>query len=442
MNINQLPTAYQPEGALGGIFAGINAANAQTANDLGFEESILANLVKQKEAAVAQQQMNSAPWMQSQIDKDVGAANKAMVEGDVALATKEGQIKAKNTGFDLDSKQNQFKALVSDLESKYMNMNLLAKMNENMDGNSFTYALKTQAENLGLDPREVQALIQMPPENRTDFILSRLHQARTILKQSPDILKKIAEEEGKEEAKAPMEREKLRSQELIQDRHDKRALQQTREQVAGSIKAAEVRSKVQDKIAFEQEKLTYKQTTTAIDKRVTEINKSLDGIIYSNAKPGSETAKKRDELKAEREALKAEKTNAQERFDAAKASYSGGEKPTTATKTDDGVIDADALLAARKTKQTPAPQPAPVAVPPPVQAVAPVQQAPVAQPSPGIGLKFQPKYTKHGFQLSDGSIRRTLSSAIAAQTAIEEAEARNRIGPFGVRPSNFQEVGE
>jgi len=88
------PTGFSPTGALGGLFAGQNAAQAQEAAYLANQGSGLDNLVKEKEAAFAQDEMNNPALREARMAGIIGENQSKQAKGQFDMTTLPSKAKA------------------------------------------------------------------------------------------------------------------------------------------------------------------------------------------------------------------------------------------------------------------------------------------------------------------------------------------------------------
>lgn len=86
---------YKPWGGLAGVYSGERTADQSMANQLALQEAAYKNTVSQKDAQLAQEQMNTPEWAQTQVLGQIGKSRGEYADGQLKYSTLDANTKNK-----------------------------------------------------------------------------------------------------------------------------------------------------------------------------------------------------------------------------------------------------------------------------------------------------------------------------------------------------------
>ena len=162
--IQTVPTEYKPWGLTAGAMVGQQQYDTEAANLQSLNEARLANVGHQRDAMLAQAQMDNPDWFQSKINKDIGEGNTAFSKGEYDKGTLQSKLAegiAKNIA---NKSENEVKTQISE-STKLLNTLKLASIY--LDGPNgqnpaaITGVLQKYGVDIGLPPKIQQQLLQV-----------------------------------------------------------------------------------------------------------------------------------------------------------------------------------------------------------------------------------------------------------------------------------------
>lgn len=207
-------TEYKPWGLTAGAMVGTRQADTDAANTLAIQGSQLGNVVKQKDAMVAQGQMDDPEWLKQKLAGEMGQGKSLAATGEFDQKTLNSKIQegiAKNI-------QGKSAAEVGDQLNKAAvlsnNMQKILAAGEQMgfDGLEFQTQAQAIAQEAGLPPASVAKFMQMPPDKRAEFLKGQIKLMDLVRTNTSAVLQKNAETTHSENAKMPIEGMKTAAQ--------------------------------------------------------------------------------------------------------------------------------------------------------------------------------------------------------------------------------------
>lgn len=192
--MENIATDFKPFGMLGGMYAGQNAANAQITNEQAMQKSALDQMVRQRDAAFAQDEMNNPDLRAMRLQGMIGKDQSAVAAGALAKATNESDIKAKIAENVSKIPKAELEAQMSQHTSEFNALRMLDMAGESSgyQGLDFDQKLMQIGKSVNMPPQELQKFIQSPPQQRSAMLRSRLGKLEQILTLTPKVLQEMA----------------------------------------------------------------------------------------------------------------------------------------------------------------------------------------------------------------------------------------------------------
>lgn len=191
-----IATDFKPFGMLGGMYAGQNAANAQAMNNQAMEKTALEQLVKQRDAAFAQDEMNNPEVRAMRLQGMIGKDQSAVAAGALAKATNESDIKAKIAENVAKIPKAELEAQMAQHTGEFNALRMLDMAGESSgyQGLDFDQKLMQIGQKVGMPQQELQKFMQSPPQQRGAMLKSRLGKLEQILTLTPKVLQEMAKQ--------------------------------------------------------------------------------------------------------------------------------------------------------------------------------------------------------------------------------------------------------
>lgn len=196
-----IATDFKPFGMLGGMYAGQNAANAQAMNNQAMEKTALEQLVKQRDAAFAQDEMNNPEVRAMRLQGMIGKDQSAVAAGALAKATNESDIKAKIAENVAKIPKAELEAQMAQHTGEFNALRMLDMAGESSgyQGLDFDQKLMQIGKAVNMPQQELQKFMQSPPQQRGAMLKSRLGKLEQILTLTPKVLQEMSMENLKAE---------------------------------------------------------------------------------------------------------------------------------------------------------------------------------------------------------------------------------------------------
>lgn len=190
---------YKPWGGLAGVMAGTREAETDAANLLALQESQLGNVVKQRDASVAQEQMNSPEWMKQKIAGEIGQNQSLAAGGKEASALVDSKIKTGLAEHIAKTSKAQIEQELNQVYQTSLGLDKLIAAGEatGYSGMQFEYGANEIAKQMGADPKMIQQFLKANPEGRATMLKALKESANKTLTYTPEVMRKMAEEEQK-----------------------------------------------------------------------------------------------------------------------------------------------------------------------------------------------------------------------------------------------------
>lgn len=194
--MENIATDFKPFGMLGGMYAGQNAANAQAINNQAMEKTALETIVKQKEAALARDDMNSPEYRATRLQGLIGQNQSLTAKGALETATLETDIKAKIAENVSKIPKAELEAQMSQHTSEFNALRMLDMAGESSgyQGLDFDQKLLQIGKSVNMPQQELQKFMQSPPQQRSAMLRSRLGKLEQILTLTPQVLQEMTKQ--------------------------------------------------------------------------------------------------------------------------------------------------------------------------------------------------------------------------------------------------------
>lgn len=179
---------YKPWGGLAGIMAGDREAETEAANLLALQESQLGNIVKQRDASFAQDEMNNQELRSGRIQGMIGDAQVKTAAGLTAKGTQDADMRSQIAEKLAKIPKAQVEEALSKTHLQTQGLMALAQSLGDGDTSNLNFTLKAQemAPKLGMSPQELQQLLQNPK-----LLNSRIAQNQERLTMVPEVLREV-----------------------------------------------------------------------------------------------------------------------------------------------------------------------------------------------------------------------------------------------------------
>ena len=194
--MENIATDFKPFGMLGGMYAGQNAANAQITNEQAMQKSALEQMIKQKDAAFAQDEMNSPEVRAMRLQGMIGKDQQSQAAGAMAKATNESDIKAKIAENVAKIPKAELEAQMSQHTSEFNALRMLDMAGESSgyQGLDFDQKIMQIGKTVGMPQQELQKFLQSPAQQRGAMLKSRLGKLEQILTLTPQVLQEMTKQ--------------------------------------------------------------------------------------------------------------------------------------------------------------------------------------------------------------------------------------------------------
>jgi len=184
---------YKPWGGLAGIMAGDREAETEAANLLALQESQLGNIVKQRDASFAQDEMNNQELRSGRIQGMIGDAQVKTAAGLTAKGTQQSDMAAKLAENLAKVPKAQVEKALSETHLQTQGLMGLAQVLEQGGGSDLNFMSKAMeaAPQLGMSPQDLQQLLQNP-----QLLARKIAQNQERLTMVPEVLRKLAEQDN------------------------------------------------------------------------------------------------------------------------------------------------------------------------------------------------------------------------------------------------------
>lgn len=183
---------YKPWGGLAGIMAGDREAETEAANLLALQESQLGNIIKQRDAAFAQDEMSNPELRTGRIQGMIGDSQVKTAAGLTAKGTQKSDMEAKIAENIAKVPKAQVEKALAETHLQTQGLMALAQSLGEGDTSNLDFTLKAQemAPKLGMSPQDLQQLLQNP-----QLLAAKIAQNQQRLTMVPAVLQKMAEQE-------------------------------------------------------------------------------------------------------------------------------------------------------------------------------------------------------------------------------------------------------
>jgi len=190
-------TEYKPWGITAGAMVGTRQADTDAANLLALQGSQLGNVVKQKDAYVAQGQMDNPKWLKQKLAGEIGQGQSLAAGGKVDEATADSKIKAKIAEHLSSASKSQVEQELSQVQQTSLGLAKLIAAGEatGYSGMQFEYGANEIAKQMGADPQMIQQFLKANPEGRSTMLKALKASADKTLTYTPQVMQKMAEQE-------------------------------------------------------------------------------------------------------------------------------------------------------------------------------------------------------------------------------------------------------
>lgn len=187
---------YKPWGGLAGIMAGDREAETEAANLLALQESQLGNIVKQRDASFAQDEMGNPELRSGRIQGMIGDAQVKTAAGLTAKGTQQSDMAAKLAENIAKVPKAQVEKALQETHLQTQGLMGLAQVLESGGGSDLNFMAKAMeaAPQLGMSPQDLQQLLQNP-----QLLARKIAQNQERLTMVPEVLRKVYEENIKAE---------------------------------------------------------------------------------------------------------------------------------------------------------------------------------------------------------------------------------------------------
>jgi len=191
--MENIATDFKPFGMLGGMYAGQNAANAQITNEQAMQKSALEQMIKQKEVAFAQDEMNNPEVRAMRLQGMIGKDQQSQAAGVMAKATNESDIKAKIAENVAKIPKAELESQLAQHNSEFNALRMLDMAGESSgyQGLDFDQKLLQIGKAVNMPQQELQKFMQSPAQQRGAMLKSRLGKLEQILTLTPKVLQEM-----------------------------------------------------------------------------------------------------------------------------------------------------------------------------------------------------------------------------------------------------------
>lgn len=193
-----IETGYKPEFGLGALYQGMNAGTSENLQNQAVMQGALQNLMKQKEAALAQDEMNSPAYRQSRIGGMIGENQTKKATGEYDTAILGDKIKTGVEKLKAEGQTAQYSQIMTNMEKTRNALESLLPELEGQDSNlGRNINIAQRAVELGLTPQMAQQIANIKgPEDLES--LKKLKATLTyVLTQTPKHRQDMEKEELK-----------------------------------------------------------------------------------------------------------------------------------------------------------------------------------------------------------------------------------------------------
>lgn len=183
---------YKPWGGLAGIMAGDREAETEAANLLALQESQLGNVVKQRDASFAQDEMNNQELRSGRIQGMIGDAQVKTAAGLTAKGTQQSDMASKIAENLAKVPKAQVERALQETHLQTQGLMGLAQVLESGGGSDLNFMSKAMeaAPQLGMSPQDLQQLLQNP-----QLLASKIAQNQQRLTMVPQVLQEMAKKD-------------------------------------------------------------------------------------------------------------------------------------------------------------------------------------------------------------------------------------------------------
>jgi len=262
-------TSYKPWGMAAGEIVGDEGVYKEAANNQALQDSILGNIVKQKDAMVAQGQMNNPNWLKEKLAGEMGQSQSLAAAGNVDTQLADSKIKAGIAKHVAETSKAKIDNELNQAQQTNMALDKLIAAGEatGYSGMQFEYGANTIAQQIGADPQLIQQFLKAPPEGRATMLKALKTSTEKTLTYTPEVLRKMAEQENNWQAHGEyVTGPQNESHEKVGAANNSTAIQVARINAEGRLAAANARNKAQDLLSQAQAgKLSYEKAATAFE---------------------------------------------------------------------------------------------------------------------------------------------------------------------------------
>lgn len=256
-------TEYKPWGITAGAMVGREQADMDAANLLALQDSQLGNVVKAKEAALAQDEMNNDAYRQARMEGMIGDSQVKTAAGKTAMGTQESDMNAKIAENLAKVPKAQVEKALAETHQQTMGLMGLASALEQGGGSDLNFVAKAMemAPSLGMKPQDLQQLLANP-----ELLKKKLAQNQQMLTMVPAVLQKMAEQAQAGTIQEGIHAGDRTSHEKIASGNNSTSIQVANINAQSRLDAAKMKGRATDIIAQAQAgKLSYEKAATALE---------------------------------------------------------------------------------------------------------------------------------------------------------------------------------
>ncbi len=256
-------TEYKPWGITAGAMVGREQADMDAANLLALQDSQLGNVVKAKEAALAQDEMNNDAYRQARMEGMIGDSQVKTAAGKTAMGTQESDMNAKIAENLAKVPKARVEKALAETHQQTMGLMGLASALEQGGGSDLNFVAKAMemAPSLGMKPQDLQQLLANP-----ELLKKKLAQNQQMLTMVPAVLQKMAEQAQAGTIQEGIHAGDRTSHEKIASGNNSTSIQVANINAQSRLDAAKMKGRATDIIAQAQAgKLSYEKAATALE---------------------------------------------------------------------------------------------------------------------------------------------------------------------------------